>query len=55
MITLESMTQDWENLTWGNVIKCSESLGAILIFALLYLGFMPCACAMDRYSLSALP
>ena len=42
------LKQDWENLTWDNVIKCEAGLGAILVFTLLYFGFMPCACAMDR-------
>jgi hypothetical protein len=51
IITFELIKQDWENLTWDNVIKCEESLGAILVFALFYLGFLPCACAMDRCSL----
>jgi hypothetical protein len=45
---LSSINQDWENLTWKNVAKCEAGLGAIIIFALLYLGFVPCACAMDR-------
>jgi hypothetical protein len=45
---LSSINQDWDNLSWENVAKCEAGLGAIIIFALLYLGFMPCALAMDR-------
>jgi hypothetical protein len=43
-----SIIQDWENLTPGNLIKCTEGIGAVIIFAMLYLIFLPCACSMDR-------
>jgi hypothetical protein len=47
---IEPLTaEDWENLTFENILKCGEAAGALLCFYLLYLAFLPFVCYMDRF------